>query len=141
MQICTFCTFYLAAPLVDFLKSAILIALFSKGSRSLCSTPFCTFDQKVHFWPIFRSKCREMSGHCHGFIYYFLTKKYFIWPLHAVFKSALFSFFKRGGAKVVQAFCLKKHKSQKVEKSPRATCSLLLGKSCIVKYSCAFGKT
>ena len=60
-------------------------ATFSKGSRSLWRSPFYFFGQKCTFYVILTSKCREMSGHYHGFRRALLTKKYFIWPLYAVF--------------------------------------------------------
>jgi len=133
--------FYLAFALVDFYFLTKKYALFSKGSRSLCSALFINFGQKCTFWPNFKAKCREMSGHCHGFISYFLTKKYLFAICTLCFKKCFLHFLKRGGAKVVLGFVLKKHKSQKVRKSPRSTCRFLLAKVRIVKYACDLWKT
>jgi len=82
-----------------------------------------------------------MSGHCHGFILYFLTKKYFIWPLRAVFKVRFFFFLKKDDAKVMRDQSAKSTKAKKYEKNPRPTWHHYLGNMCIVKHIYAFGKT
>jgi len=120
--------FYLAFVLVNFIFWPKMEMTFSKESRSLCSTPFLLFDQKVLFGLISSLKCREMSDHCHGFGKCFLAKKYFIWPLHAVFKKCTFAFLKRGGTKMVHDFCAKSTKAKKCEK-PTSHVASLVGKS------------
>jgi len=112
---------------------------FQRKSIALQRT-FLNFWSKVHFLLVFRTKCREMSGHCHGFI---LTKKCkkCIFGLCTLCFTARFFFFKKGTA---QRWCVLIHaKTQKSKstKKPTGHVTLLLGKRYIVKYTCAFGKT
>jgi len=120
VQKCTnvhFCTFYLTFALVDFYFLTKKCASFSKGSRSLCSAPSLNFGQKCTFWPIFRSKCREMSDHCHGFKLRFWPKSTLFGLCTLRFKSTFLHFLKKGGAKVVHCFMCKSTKVKKWKKA------------------------